>query len=204
MALVLLDRPSRAPDLCSVAVDAVRGGELAIQHLLDQGHERSACVNGPLPIRQCADRLEDVQRAIRAAGADPSQMLLTVTTPFLSACEGELPVEIILRARERPGAILCANDLLALRVMRGLSRRGFAIPRDFALVGYDDVDFAGMLSAPLTSVRQPNDQPGCSAAELLLDEAGNAGAHEHRQITYQLELIIRESSSDRWRTSSVR
>jgi LacI family transcriptional regulator len=204
ISVVLLDRPSRSPDLCSVAVDDVRGGELAIEHLLAQGHERIAFVNGPLSIRQCADRLEGVERAVRAAGGDPAQVVLRITTPFLNAREGERAVEQILSVNERPAAIFCANDLLALGVMRGLTRRGFAIPRDFALVGYDDVDFAGMLSTPLTSVRQPKYQLGRSAAELLLDEAGNPATHAHRQITYQPELIVRESSNYRRRRSPAR
>ncbi|WP_069805368.1 LacI family DNA-binding transcriptional regulator [Thermogemmatispora onikobensis] len=199
ISVVLLDRPSRQPDLCSVAVDDVHGGELAAEHLLAQGHERIAFVNGPQSIRQCADRLEGVQRAVRAAGADPAQVILEVARPFLNAREGERAVEQILSVSEaeRPTAIFCANDLLALGVMRGLTRRGFAIPRDFALVGYDDVDFAGMLSTPLTSVRQPKYQLGRSAAELLLDEADHPSTHEHRQLTYQPELIVRESSSYR-------
>jgi len=79
--------------------------------------------------------------------------------------------------------------------MRGLTQRGFFIPRDFALIGYDDVDFASMLSTPLTSVRQPKYLLGRTAAELLLDEATNPDTHQHQHIVYQPELIVRESSS---------
>ena len=66
--------------------------------------------------------------------------------------------------------------------------------RDIALVGYDDVEFAGMLAIPLTSVRQPKYELGCTAAELLLDEASNPQSHQHKHIVYQPELIVRESS----------
>ena len=195
IAVVLLDRPSRTRDLCSVAVDDVRGGELAATHLLEQGHKRLAFVNGPLSIRQCADRRRGVQRAVKAAGLDPSSAIFEITVPTLNAREGEACVEALLNARIKPSAAFCANDLLALGLMRGLTKRGVSIPGDLALVGYDDVEFASVLSTPLTSVRQPKYELGRTATELLLDEANNPTTHEHRQVVYQPELIVRESSS---------
>jgi LacI family transcriptional regulator len=194
ISVVLLDRPSRIKDLCSVAVDDVRGGEMAAAHLLEQGHERIAFVHGPLSIRQCADRKRGVHRAIKAAGLDPEHALVDITTAAQSAREGELTVEQLLNARVKPTAVFCANDLLALGVMRGLIKRGVSIPRDMAMVGYDDVEFASVLSTPLTSVRQPKYELGRMAAELLLDEALHPADHEHKHIVYQPELIVRESS----------
>ncbi len=195
ISVVLLDRPSRIRDLCSVAVDDVRGGELAAAHLLEQGHERLAFVNGPLSIRQCADRRRGVRRAVKAAGLDPEQAVVEIATPMLNTKEGEASVEKLLASPVKPTAVFCANDLLALGVMRGLAKRGFSIPGDFALVGYDDIEFASILSTPLTSVRQPKYQLGRAAAELLLDEAMHPETHQHKQVMYQPELIVRESSS---------
>lgn len=194
ISVVLLDRPSRIKDLCSVAVDDVRGGEMAAAHLLEQGHERIAFVHGPLSIRQCADRKRGVHRAMKAAGLNLERTLIDITTAAQSAREGELAVEQLLNTREKPTAVFCANDLLALGVMRGLIKRGLSVPRDMAMVGYDDVEFASVLSTPLTSVRQPKYELGRMAAELLLDEAQNAADHEHKHIVYQPELIVRESS----------
>ena len=195
IAVVLLDRPSRTRDLCSVAVDDVRGGELAATHLLEQGHKRLAFVNGQLSIRQCADRRRGVQRAVKAAGLDLSSAIFEITVPTLNTREGEACVEALLNARIKPSAAFCANDLLALGLMRGLTKRGVSIPGDLALVGYDDVEFASVLSTPLTSVRQPKYELGRTATELLLDEANNPTTHEHRQVMYQPELVVRESSS---------
>ncbi len=194
ISVVLLDRPSRIKDLCSVAVDDVRGGEMAAAHLLEQGHERIAFVHGPLSIRQCADRKRGVHRALKAAGLNPAHCLADIITAAQSAREGELAVDQLLRADVKPTAVFCANDLLALGVMRGLIKRGLSIPRDMAMVGYDDVEFASVLSTPLTSVRQPKYELGRMAAELLLDEAQHPAEHEHKHIVYQPELIVRESS----------
>ncbi|HLI68658.1 MAG TPA: substrate-binding domain-containing protein [Ktedonobacteraceae bacterium] len=195
IAVVLLDRPSRIKDLCSVSVDDVRGGEIAAAHLLEKGHKCIGFVHGPLSIRQVADRRRGVIRAVKAAGLDPERSVIEVTTQAQSAREGEECVERLLSARARPTAVFCANDLLALGLMRGLIKHGISIPKDVALVGYDDVEFASVLSTPLTSVRQPKYDLGRAAAELLFDEAHNPASHRHKHIIYQPELIVRASSS---------
>jgi LacI family transcriptional regulator len=96
--------------------------------------------------------------------------------------------------RSSPPAVFCANDLLALGLMRGLMKQGISIPRDIALVGYDDVEFSSMLSIPLTSIQQPKYELGRTAAELFLDEVNNPTTHQHKHIVYQPKLIVRESS----------
>ncbi len=194
IAVVLLDRPSRIKDLCSVSVDDVRGGELATEHLLEQGHRCIAFVHGPLSIRQIADRRRGVLKALRTAGLDPARALVEISAPTQTIREGEQSTEKLLSASIKPTAVFCANDLLALGVMRALIKRGISIPRDMALVGYDDVEFASVLSTPLTSIRQPKYELGRTAAELLLDEADNPSSHQHQHIVYQPELIVRESS----------
>ena len=133
-------------------------------------------------------------RALKAAGLDPEHAVVDITTAAQTAREGEQVVEQLLSARIKPTAVFCANDLLALGLMRGLIKRGVSIPRDMAMVGYDDVEFADVLSTPLTSIRQPKYELGRAAAELLLDEANNPTSHKHQHIMYQPELIVRESS----------
>lgn len=194
ISVVLLDRPSRNKDLCSVSVDDVRGGEIAVGHLLEEGHRYIGFVHGPLSIRQISDRRRGMLRAMKTAGLDPTRAIVDVTTHAQSAKEGEECVEKLLGASVKPTAVFCANDLLALGLMRGLIKRGISIPADMALVGYDDVEFASVLSTPLTSIRQPKYEIGRAAAELLLDEAHNPTSHQHKHIVYQPELIVRESS----------
>lgn len=194
IAVVLLDRPSRIKDLCSVAVDDVRGGEIAAMHLLEQGHQRLAFVHGPLSIRQCADRRRGVLRALKTQGLDPATALVDIATPAQNASAGEASIEQLLEASIKPTAAFCANDLLALGVMRALLKRGLRIPEDMALVGYDDIEFASVLATPLTSIRQPKYELGHAAAELLIDEVNHATTHQHQHIIYQPELIVRASS----------
>ena len=88
---------------------------------------------------------------------------------------------------------MCANDLLALGVLKGLVAAGTRVPQDMALVGYDDVTFASMLSPPLTSVRQPKYEVGASAAQLLLEQFSGRSAHT-QSLRFEPELIVRAST----------
>lgn len=194
IAIVLLDRPSRSSDLCSVAIDDALGGELAVRHLLELGHRRITFVSGPLSIRQYAERRHGARRAIKKAGLDPNEVMRDLLIAAQNASSGERCVETLLAHPLQSTAIFCANDLLALGVMRGLRQRNIKIPDEIALVGYDDVEFASMLSPALTSIRQPKYQLGKAAAELLLHEISETEQHQHAQVMYQPELIIRAST----------
>ncbi|MGD0066100.1 MAG: substrate-binding domain-containing protein [Streptosporangiaceae bacterium] len=190
--VVLLDRPGSAGQ-CSVAVDDRRGGEMAVAHLLSLGHTRIAVVNGPAAIRQCADRRRGAYRAVAAAGLDPAEVLTEVTVPAMNARAGAAAADELLGGKLTT-AVFCANDMLALGLLRRLSQAGVTVPADIAVVGYDDIEFAADAAVPLTSVRQPKYQLGRAAAELLLDEADRATEHEHRRLEFKPELVVRASS----------
>jgi LacI family transcriptional regulator len=195
--VVLLDRPG-PPGHCSVAVDDRRGGELAVAHLLALGHRRIALVNGPLAIRQCADRRRGAYHAVIRAGLDPAAVLTEISVPAMNTrCGADAADE--LRALPPSGAgvptaAFCTNDLLALGLLRRLSQLGAQVPGDMAIVGYDDIDFAADSAVPLTSVRQPKYQLGQTAAQLILEEADHPAGHEHRRFVFTPELITRASS----------
>jgi LacI family transcriptional regulator len=196
--VVLLDRLARRPDLCSVSVDDRHGGELAMRHLIEAGHERIAFVGGPWRLEQVRDRYHGALAAAReaAGGGDPGDRLRHVETPQTTVAAGRDAAGRILGTprASRPTAIFCANDLLALGVLQGLTRQRIRVPADMALVGYDDIDFAAAAAVPLSSVRQPRQRLGRAAAELLMDEANDPMGHVHKQIVFEPELVVRESS----------
>jgi LacI family transcriptional regulator len=200
--VVLLDRAQHGGfEGCSVSVDDVEGGELAVAHLLELGHTRIAFVGGPTGIVQVRERLEGARRALAAAGLEDGA-LVEIITDGLTVAEGRTAGERItgMPARVRPTAAFCANDLLALGLLQQLTQLGVAVPDDVAIVGYDDIEFAAAAAVPLTSVRQPRHLLGRTAAELLLEEdaAGNGGApHEHRQVQFSPDLVVRESTRSR-------
>ena len=202
--VVLLDRAQHGGfDGCSVSVNDVEGGDLAVSHLVELGHTRIAFVGGPLGIVQVRERLEGARRALAAAGL-PDDALVEIITDGLTVAEGRTAGERItgMPARTRPTAAFCANDLLALGLLQQLTQLGVAVPDDVAIVGYDDIEFAAAAAVPLTSVRQPRHQLGRTAAELLLEEdaARNDGTpHEHRQVQFSPDLVVRESTRSRRR-----
>lgn len=193
-SVVLLDRVSPTGDVCSVAVDDVRGGELAAGHLIALGHRRIGLVNGPMAIRQCADRRRGVRKALRTAGFPVAEALVEITVSALNAGGGEGAMEELLTLPEPPTAIVCVNDLTALGVLRSLRNHRISVPEEVAVIGYDDVEFAAMLATPLTSVRQPKYQLGRAAADLLLREDTEGVDHRHQQILFQPDLIVRAST----------
>lgn len=80
-----------------------------------------------------------------------------------------------------------------------MTRLGVDVPDELAIVGYDDIEFAGAAAVPLSSVRQPRDLLGRTAAELLLAESDADETHEHRDVELHAELVVRASSTMRSR-----
>jgi LacI family transcriptional regulator len=192
--VILLDRWASTRTFCSVSVDDATGGELAVTHLLQQGHRRIAFVGTSLRVTQVSDRLAGAKRALTLAGL-PESALAVVEVPnlnFASGKSGGAQIASMPRS-QRPTAAFCANDLLAIGVLQEMTHRRVRIPDDFAIIGYDDIDFAAAAAIPLSSVRQPRDSLGRSAIELLLDEASD-GSHHHRQLIFGPELVPREST----------
>ena len=193
LPVVFLDYRTETDD-CSVSVDDVAGARLAVQHLLDLGHERVAFVGGGRGLRQHVERAQGAREAILAAGLDPATALVEVTQDGLGIQDGVLAAARLL-GDKLPTGIFCGNDMMAFGVYRGLNRAGVKVPHDVALVGYDDIDFAADWVVPLTSVRQPTDQLGYLSAQLLLEHSSGDKTHVHRQTVLQPELIVRHSSA---------
>jgi LacI family transcriptional regulator len=193
--VVLLDRWASTRDHCSVSVNDVYGGELAAAHLLRRGHRRMAFVGGPFTIKQVHDRHDGARRALLADGL-PASALTTVETPALNFAAGRAAGAQIadMPARRRPTAAFCANDLVALGLLQEMTRRHLRAPDDLAIVGYDDIDFAAAAAVPLSSVRQPRNQLGKSAAQLLIEETSEQRGHSHRQLIFEPRLVVRDSS----------
>jgi LacI family transcriptional regulator len=191
--VVLVDRKSKNKNFSSVSVDDVAGGFLAADHLIQIGKKKLMFAGGPMEIQQISDRLKGAQSA-----ADASNVKLEVSvTKNLTVLEGRaLAAEILARPKEsRPDAIFAANDLLALGIIQVLVvAPDISIPKDIALVGYDDISFAGSALISLTSIRQPSLLIGAQAVELLMQETEEAKDFKKRQVVFQPELVVRDST----------
>jgi LacI family transcriptional regulator len=191
--VVLVDRMAEDASLSSVSVDDVAGGRTAVAHLLETGRRRIAFVGGPLGLRQVADRLAGAQHAVAAV---PGAQLEVLEGSALSVSEGRrMGEQLVARdPAERPDAVFTANDLLAVGLLQALVMRGgVRVPDDIALIGFDDIDFASATIVPLSSLRQPSRLIGQTALGILLEEADDPTLAP-RQVVFQPELVVRESS----------
>ena len=121
---------------------------------------------------------------------------MVVQTDGLGVADGRRAGERIIGMPKtrRPTAAFCANDLLALGLLQQMTQHGVSVPGELAIVGYDDIDFAAAAAVPLSSVRQPRQLLGRTAAELLFAESTSDDAHVHQQVVFRPELVVRASS----------
>lgn len=194
-AVVLVDRRADDGHFASVSVDDVAGGRIAVEHLTAIGRRRIAFVGGPFGIRQVADRHAGALAAATEAGAT----LEVLPTRSLSVLEGRRIGEA-LHARppaERPDAVFAANDLLAVGLEQAFIMRGSVrVPDEIAIVGYDDIAFAEAAVVPLTSVRQPAQDLGRRAIELLVAQVEQGQQIDLEHVEFTPELVVRQSTVD--------
>lgn len=190
MHAVLVDRLATTPGFSSVSVDDVEGGRRAVAHLLATGRRRILFIGGPLDLAQVRDRLHGARSAVEAV---PGAALKVLPIGALTMRHGVDVGREILVMEERPDAVFAANDLVALGVLQGVGLHGgLRVPDELAIIGYDDIDFAASAGVPISSVRQPREQMGAMAVDLLLAEI--EGVPESARIVLEPQLVVRESS----------
>jgi GntR family transcriptional regulator, arabinose operon transcriptional repressor len=188
--VVLLDRgllpyphPGRH-DL--VGIDNHRAGYAVTEHLLRLGAGRIAFVGPPNAASTVDAREVGYREALYARGGPPDRGLVRRIDPAEDAAVKEL------MESQQPDGIVCANDRTAGRLMHSLRRLQYRIPQDVRLVGIDDVDYAGLLPVPLTTLRQPTRQIGDVALEIMLARIARPNLPP-RDTQLHGDLIVRES-----------
>jgi LacI family transcriptional regulator len=193
--VVLVDHPAQNGEQCSVAVDDNLGGKLAAEHLLALGHRQIVYLGGPFTMHQVRDRLQGAMQVMTAAGGN----VVVLETPALTVAEGRAAGTRLAEqpANVRPTAVFCANDLLSLGVLQATTAHGLKVPAELAIIGFDDIGYAASAAIPLSSVRQPREQLGRAATQLLQEEIADPVGHRHRQVVFEPELVARESTRGR-------
>lgn len=192
---VLVDRFSGDGRFSSVSVDSVAGGRMAVEHLIDAGRRRIAFVGGPFEIQQVRDRLAGARVAAENAAVpvDVEVVATEATTVEAGVAAG---ARILARPRaDRPDALFAANDLVALGLLQALVVDGrMLVPDEIAIIGFDDIPFAGAAAVPLSSMRQPSRMIGRTALRILLEETADPGLIP-RQTVFLPELVVRRSTA---------
>ncbi len=161
------------PVLPSVEIDDVAGGQLAAEYLTSKGHRRCSFVQtGGLPdyaIRPERNRLEGFRKGLAERGLSlPDEYITELSIHQTGARER---VAALLRLPEPPTAIFSATDDLGLLLLRVAREEGLRVPEDLAIIGFDDLDFSNYIG--LTTIRQPLDESGRVAVDLLLARLEN-------------------------------
>ena len=178
-----------------VGIDNVKASQMAVRYLIENGHERIMHVAGPPYTSHSRDRVIGVQKAF-----SHSRLVYTdgLVVPGGARLEDGLQAGLKMfegrSADERPTAVTCFNDLVAMGVMRALTELGLRVPEDVSVIGFDDIQSAAYLSVPLTTVRQPTHDMGRKAAELLVSQLEAEDAISPQRITLEAELVVRDST----------
>jgi len=168
------------------------GAKTATEHLLELGHRRIGLITGERGWVAAEDRIAGYHSGLIAAGVVP--------TPELIA-EGDFLVDSGRRAAlrlldlpDRPTAILASNDNMAVGAMQAARARGLGVPEDLSVVGYDDLEKAGIVTPPLTTVRQPLAELGRTAVSLLMRLVDGQRV-EALHVELAAKLVVRETTA---------
>ncbi|KLU60678.1 catabolite control protein A [Peptococcaceae bacterium CEB3] len=188
--IVFLDRCGEGINTSVVKVENERGAYELTKHLLEHGYREVAYVGDSESLSTAQGRFAGFARALKESGVHLSPAFIkagnrTVQDAYSAAQE-------LLRCLPRPQAVFAGNNLMVQGTLRALSRAGLEVPRDLALVGFDDFEMADTLRPRLTVVSQPVYEMGRQAANILFGQMENA-SRERQEVVFPVELIIRES-----------
>ncbi|MGW4962598.1 substrate-binding domain-containing protein [Nonomuraea sp. NPDC004186] len=168
------------------------GGAEATRYLLGCGYRRIAFVCGPAAEGPAAERVAGYRAALAEAGAPADQALVAHT--HFSRAGGAEGVARLLELAEPPDALLCANDVMAIGALDEAARRGLRVPEDLAVMGFDDIDAAGMVSPGLTTMANPAREIGQATAVRLLERLREAIDEPSTELVVPARLVRRQSA----------
>ncbi|MEM7126822.1 MAG: LacI family DNA-binding transcriptional regulator [Chloroflexota bacterium] len=188
---VAFGRTEIADDFPFIDDDGELGIRLMVQHLVDLGHKRIACIMEPANLMKAHLRLQGFLQALEVNN-------LLVDRPRIveggfRQRSGRLLAGELLELPKPPTAIVTQNDLLALGAMSAAHERGLTIGNDISITGFDDIDLAEYANPPLTTVHQPALAIGQQICQLLFDVINQQNIAEEQKIL-EPSLVIRQSA----------
>jgi LacI family transcriptional regulator, repressor for deo operon, udp, cdd, tsx, nupC, and nupG len=185
--VVLMEAEARGRS--SVRFDAEAGAAAAFEHLLELGHRRIGHLAAAFDAPTFHQREAARQRVLAGAGLDPDEQPHTDTPIGIDdARDAAAPL-----LDQGATAVFCDDDVIAAGLYLAARERGLEIPGDLSVIGFDDMDFARVLSPPLTTVALDAELLGARGFELL--EASMAGRRSRRRVVLPAELLVRESTA---------
>ncbi len=187
LPVVVFDKEYESEKIASVLLDNSYGAFKATKHLLDNGCRNVIHFGGTDELLVSVQRANGYKEAMKQAGLTPRIFKIGYDEKA-----GYKKAKEIVEKREKVDGIFCMNDLVAIGAMKALKEGGLKIPQDVAIVGFDDTNLCDYVSPSLTSIRQPAEEMGKSAATMLIDVI--EGRCNVRKYVFSPTLVVRESS----------
>jgi DNA-binding LacI/PurR family transcriptional regulator len=176
-----------------VGYDQVHATRLAVQHLIDQGHERIAEITGSLEFINPRLRHDTWLDLLTSQGLEPgpgyagdySTFARAMQTGYEAVCE-------FLKRGEAFTAIMAVNDHAAMGALSALHEHGLRVPEDVSIISFDDDAIAAYLIPPLTTVRFDFDMQNKLASQFLIEQINDPDYRHHQHVLIP-DLIIRQS-----------
>ena len=191
--MVIMDWGPESPHTDKIQDNAELGGYVATKYFIEHGHKKIGCLTGHSEKSTCRERLNGFKKAMNEAN-------LPVNEEWI--LEGDFECESAVEAankfiamEDRPTAIFCFNDIMAMALISTFEQAGLHVPDDISIIGYDNIDLAPYFSPPLTTIHQPKRRLGKTAIEILMARVKDKD-HEHRVFEMAPELVVRKSVKD--------
>lgn len=183
--VVAIDPHTGPGGIPTVDSDNLGGSIAATEHLISLGHKRIGFLAGRPDLESARLRESGFRHAMKTAGLPVAESL--IRTGAYRRENAEKPAHELLTLPDPPTAIFAANDLSAIATMEVAQSLGMKIPRDLSVIGFDNVPESALATPPLTTVRQPIQQMGAEALEMLIRIMNNTdGEVEHIELPTQL------------------
>ena len=185
------DKVGQAENWDQVLSNNFESAQAVVEYLVQLGHRRIAFIEGPEGTPTSINRLAGFCKAFEVAGIPVHEELIVPGDYTREG--GRRGMRSLLNLSHPPSAVFCANDLSALGALEVAQQKGFRVPQDLSIVGFDDIDEAALASPPLTTVRLPPDEVGRITAETLIDRL--KGREKPTTVHIRGSLIVRESTA---------
>jgi DNA-binding LacI/PurR family transcriptional regulator len=184
----------------SIYHDDVDGCRQLTRYLIELGHQRIAYLGNALSGRTTLDRLSGFQQEMGSAGLRiPEEYMLQIAGGGPE--QGQAALDHFLHLPDRPTALVCFNDMMAIGILRGLLAAGIKAPEEFSVTGFDNIIFSAYTNPSLTTFDQPKKYIGAEAARLVLELLKNRPVNQAVDLkgsltkTLKGRLLVRESTA---------
>jgi LacI family transcriptional regulator len=185
--IVTIDRPIDAAVTDSVEVENRAGARMAVEHLINHGYKKIVCLVINSHLRPVRERIAGYEERLRQA------KLPLMKLELANEAAAKTALLKLFNSPDRPDALFTANNACTICVIKTLRAIKIEMPRDVALVAFDDVDFYTLLNPPVTTVRQPAAELGRTSARLLLQKIKSEPSTSSIRTVLPVKLIVRES-----------